>query len=101
MVLFEGFHDVCLTMLLVLGRPAAQRMSMQLAASASFHRYLTEPLEQSALKDIELVYVVLAHTDSDLEYYMRRAELGELFALSWMLTWFAHSIDKYDSVVRL
>jgi hypothetical protein len=47
------------------------------------------------------VYVILAHTDSDLEYYMRRAELGQLFALSWMLTWFAHSIDKYDSVVRL
>uniref|UniRef100_A0A914UIN1 Rab-GAP TBC domain-containing protein n=1 Tax=Plectus sambesii TaxID=2011161 RepID=A0A914UIN1_9BILA len=88
-------------MLLVLGRPAALRMSTQLAASASFRRYLTEPLEQSAIKDIELVYVILANTDTDLEYYMRRAELGQLFALSWLLTWFAHSIDKYDSVVRL
>lgn len=96
-----GFHDVCLTMLLVLGRKGALRMSMQLAASASFRRYLTEPLEQSALKDIELVYVILANTDPDLEYYVRRAELGQLFALSWLLTWFAHSIDKYDSVVRM
>lgn len=32
---------------------------------------------------------------------MRRSEVGTLFALSWLLTWFAHSVDVYEKVARL
>lgn len=99
---YQGFHDVCLTALLVMGDSAkALPLCRALAARGPFGAYLTGTLEQTALAEIQLVYVLLKQTDPELEYYSRRAQLGSLFALSWPLTWFAHSLDSYESVVRL
>lgn len=88
-------------MLLVLGVPQALIACRQLAANGIFHRYLCANLESTVRHDSELIYVLLANRDAQLEAYLRRAELGSIFALGWLLTWFAHSIDDYDRVVRI
>lgn len=30
-----------------------------------------------------------------------RADVGTIFALSWLITWFGHDIDSFEIVVRL
>lgn len=53
-------------------------------------------LEATVLRDLDLMYVLLWKVDKELEQVMRAIELGSLFALSWPLTWFSHSLHHYN-----
>uniref|UniRef100_A0A0N5AG51 Rab-GAP TBC domain-containing protein n=1 Tax=Syphacia muris TaxID=451379 RepID=A0A0N5AG51_9BILA len=61
--------------------------------------YLTKTLEDSVLKELALMYIMLWKEDAELEKSMRSVELGALFALSWPLTWFSHSLHHYEQIV--
>lgn len=50
------------------------------------------------MQDLQLMYVLLFKHNHKLEEYLREAELGTLFALSWPLTWFSHVLDDYQQV---
>uniref|UniRef100_A0A915DEK4 Rab-GAP TBC domain-containing protein n=2 Tax=Ditylenchus dipsaci TaxID=166011 RepID=A0A915DEK4_9BILA len=56
-------------------------------------------LEESAMTELQDVYVLLYLHDPDVEQHMRFAELGALFALSWPLTWFSHDLQHYSQIV--
>lgn len=43
-------------------------------------------------------YVILSRADPQLERVMREVHLGTMFALSWPLTWFSHSLNHYQQV---
>ena len=30
-----------------------------------------------------------------------RAEVGQIFALSWLITWFGHNLERFNVIVRL
>uniref|UniRef100_A0AC34GWX0 Rab-GAP TBC domain-containing protein n=1 Tax=Panagrolaimus sp. ES5 TaxID=591445 RepID=A0AC34GWX0_9BILA len=96
---YQGFHDICLTLILVLGSEAAFRVSRILSHRTVFKRYLTKSLEESAMHDLQYMYVLLFKHNPKLETYLREAELGTLFALSWPLTWFSHVLNDYKQVV--
>lgn len=55
-------------------------------------------LEDTVLRDLDLMYVILWQTDKELESVMRSVEVGSLFALSWPLTWFSHALHNYEQV---
>jgi len=94
-----GFHDVCLTALLVLNVEKAYKALRILSKRGSFYNYLTSSLEESALTELQHIYVLLYLHDPDLESHLRSAELGTLFAISWPITWFSHSIQEYSQVI--
>jgi len=96
---YQGFHDICLTLILVLGSENAYRVAKILAHRTIFKRYLTKSLEETAMQDLQLMYVLLFKHNHKLEEYLREAELGTLFALSWPLTWLSHVLDDYQQVV--
>jgi len=98
---YQGFHDVCLTLLLVLGVDAAEEAAISLSRHGPFSRYLLLSLEESAVCELELMYPLLDEVDEDLERRLRRAELGCLFALSWPLTWFSHSFRSHQQIVLI
>jgi TBC1 domain family member 20 len=93
-----GFHDVCLTLLLALNTEKASTVGRILVKRATFHNYLTGTLEETAMEELQYLYVLLYLFDHELEGRMRNAELGTLFALSWPLTWFSHSLRHYHQV---
>ncbi|KAI6243064.1 Rab-GAP TBC domain-containing protein [Aphelenchoides fujianensis] len=97
---YQGFHDVCLTLMLALDVQDAKHVGRQLVERGAFRNYLTKPLEESALRELHLMYVILHKCDPELERRMRHAELGTLFALSWPLTWFSHALDSYEQICR-
>uniref|UniRef100_A0A7E5A152 Rab-GAP TBC domain-containing protein n=1 Tax=Panagrellus redivivus TaxID=6233 RepID=A0A7E5A152_PANRE len=96
---YQGFHDICLTLILVLGTESAFRVARILSHRTVFKRYLTKSLEESAMADLQYMFVLLFKHNKKLELYLREAELGTLFALSWPLTWFSHVLDDYQQVV--
>ncbi|VDL84043.1 unnamed protein product [Nippostrongylus brasiliensis] len=97
---YQGFHDVCLTVILVCGVESAYEVCKNLAHHGPFRSYLTKSLESSVLKELELLYVILSRADPELERVLREVHLGTMFALSWPLTWFSHSLNKYQQIVR-
>lgn len=96
---FLGFHDVCLTLMLALDIDDAKKVARRLVELSAFRNYLTKSLEESALQELHLMYVILHQCDPKLERRMRHAELGTLFALSWPITWFSHALHSFDQVI--
>ena len=43
----------------------------------------------------------LRQKDPELYGYLLKAELGTIFALPWLITWFGHVLPDYGDVVRL
>jgi hypothetical protein len=77
---YQGFHDVCLTLLLVIDDAhAAAEAASCLAQHGIFRRFLCEPLELAAPMYTHLIYVILRQTDPELEAYLRRADLGTVY----------------------
>uniref|UniRef100_A0A1I8AUQ4 Rab-GAP TBC domain-containing protein n=1 Tax=Steinernema glaseri TaxID=37863 RepID=A0A1I8AUQ4_9BILA len=97
---YQGFHDVCLTLVLVLGSKIGYKVAKALSTNSVFHRFLTRSLEESAMRDLNYMYVLLWKEDPSLERFMRNASVGCMFALSWILTWFSHSLQEYTQVVQ-
>lgn len=97
---YQGFHDVCLTVLLVCGAETAFEVCRSLAHYGPFRSYLLKSLEESVLKELEFLYVILSRVDPHLERVLREVRLGTMFALSWPLTWFSHSLNEYQQIVR-
>uniref|UniRef100_A0A7I4KLU5 BMA-TBC-20; TBC1 domain family protein C20orf140 homolog, putative n=1 Tax=Brugia malayi TaxID=6279 RepID=A0A7I4KLU5_BRUMA len=96
---YQGFHDVCLTLLLVLGNEKAEHVGILLANNGIFKGYLLRKLEDTVLRDLDLMHVLLWKVDEELEKVVRAVELGSLFALSWPLTWFSHALHHYHQIV--
>ncbi|CAD6195567.1 unnamed protein product [Caenorhabditis auriculariae] len=97
---YQGFHDICLTVLLVCGVKDSFRICSNLARNGAFNNYLLKSLEGSVVKELDLMYVILSRVEPQLEKMMRSVELGSIFALSWPLTWFSHSLQHYQQIVR-
>lgn len=97
---YQGFHDICLTVLLVCGEKDALPICSHLAKNGSFNNYLLKTLEKSVVRELDLLYVILSRVEPTLEKVMRSVELGTMFGLSWPLTWFSHSLKQYQQIVR-
>jgi hypothetical protein len=76
----------------------ARKVGRYLVERGAFRNYLLKSLEDSALKELHLMYVILYQCDPELERRMRHSELGTLFALSWPITWFSHALHSFDQV---
>ncbi|CDW58586.1 RabGAP-TBC domain containing protein [Trichuris trichiura] len=96
---YQGFHDICLTVLLAVGPDDALFVSYYLAKTF-FYRFLEMPME-SARKYLNRIYMIVANVDWELYYHLVSYEVPNIFALSWIITWFSHDLEHYDSVTRL
>ncbi|KAJ7332191.1 hypothetical protein JRQ81_014371 [Phrynocephalus forsythii] len=44
---------------------------------------------------------IIDQVNPELHDFMQRAEVGTIFALSWLITWFGHVLSDFRHVVRL
>lgn len=61
-------------------------------------------MERTMEKTIRLLsnLMPLIHElNSSVAYHIHRAELGVMFALSWLITWYSHVIDDISIILRL
>lgn len=96
---YQGFHDICVTFLLVLGE---ERSFTILDSITKTHlREFLEPTMEKTSILLELIPLIIEKEDEQLFAFLERSGVGTIFALSWVLTWFSHVLKNYDNVGRM
>ncbi|XP_044742359.1 TBC1 domain family member 20 isoform X2 [Chrysoperla carnea] len=96
---YQGYHDVAITFLLVVGEVIAFRIMERL--SADHLRECMEPTMEKTSYRLNFIYPIIEREHHTLYEYLERSSVGTMFALPWYLTWFGHSLNHYKDVVRL
>jgi len=96
---YQGYHDICITFLLVAGEELGFALveKISLTHLAEFLR----PTMQSTAFLLYYVYAIVGNKNPKLRDYMEQAELGTIFCLSWVITWFGHVLGDITNIVRL
>ncbi|XP_058819435.1 TBC1 domain family member 20 [Topomyia yanbarensis] len=96
---YQGYHDVAITFLLVVGEEVAFHV-MEILSTNHLVECMQETMEPTQ-KRLMFIYPLIRRENATLCNYLERSTVGTLFALPWYLTWFGHSLNSYRSVVRL
>uniref|UniRef100_A0A3Q3X789 TBC1 domain family member 20 n=1 Tax=Mola mola TaxID=94237 RepID=A0A3Q3X789_MOLML len=96
---YQGYHDVTVSLLLVVGERMAIAMLDKLS---NYHlRDFMDPTMDSTKHILNYLMPILEQVDSELHDFMIRAEVGTIFALSWLITWFGHVLSDFKHTLRL
>ncbi|XP_061615891.1 TBC1 domain family member 20 [Phyllopteryx taeniolatus] len=96
---YQGYHDVAVTLLLVVGERVAIAM---LHTLSKYHlRDFMDPTMDSTKHILNYLMPLLEEVDKELHDFMMRAEVGTIFALSWLITWYGHVLSEFKHTLRL
>ncbi|XP_044249607.1 TBC1 domain family member 20 isoform X1 [Drosophila takahashii] len=96
---YQGYHDVAVTFLLVVGEQIAYAIMEQLSTT-HFSECMQETMEATQRR-LMFIWPVIKFENPELYKFLQNSSVGTLFALPWYLTWFGHSLNSYKAVVRL
>lgn len=96
---YQGFHDVCLTIVLAVGLDIGYQICKSLTRKGVFSLYLKKTLEESVLKELELMFPIFYKKSKIIDRALKDSNMTCIFALSWPLTWLSHSLHKYQHIV--
>ncbi|XP_054620197.1 TBC1 domain family member 20 isoform X5 [Dunckerocampus dactyliophorus] len=96
---YQGYHDMAVTLLLVVG----ERMTIAMLHTLSkYHlRDFMDPTMDSTKHILNYLMPLLEEVDKELHDFMIRAEVGTIFALSWLITWYGHVLSEFKQTLRL
>ncbi|XP_056335720.1 TBC1 domain family member 20 [Danio aesculapii] len=96
---YQGYHDIVVTFLLVLG----ERMTIAIMEKLSNHhlRDFMDPTMDSTKHILNYLMPLLERVDRELHDFMMRSEVGTIFALSWLITWYGYVLSDFRHVLRL
>ncbi|XP_038654611.1 TBC1 domain family member 20 isoform X2 [Scyliorhinus canicula] len=96
---YQGYHDIVVTVLLVVG----ERLAIALMEILSSHhlRDFMDPTMDSTKHILNYLMPILEKVHPELHGFMQRSEVGTIFALSWLITWYGHVLSKFRHTVRL
>ena len=78
---YQGYHDVAITFLLVVGEEPAFQIMERLSMS-HLQDFMAPTMEQT-MGLLELLYPLVRRTQPRLHEHLVKAELGTIFALPW------------------
>ncbi|XP_065827369.1 TBC1 domain family member 20-like, partial [Oscarella lobularis] len=96
---YQGFHELSVPFLLICGPDVAVQLLNQLC-----HTHLRDFMETSIAQSdslLSFLYPIIAREDKPLQDFLQLSEVGTVFCLSWILTWFSHVLTNWGAVVRL
>lgn len=96
---YQGYHDVAVTFLLVVGEDVAFQI-MEKLSTQHFKDYMEPTMDETSYL-LNFVYPLIQRMNPGLFDFMERAEVGTIFCLEWPLTWYGHSLKQYRDIVRL
>jgi len=96
---YQGYHDVAITFLLVVGEHIGYQIMEKLSVS-HLSKFMAPNMEQT-MSLLQLMYPIIRLSNPSLHNHLVKAELGTIFALPWLITWFGHVLPDYSDVVRL
>ncbi|GFO02706.1 TBC1 domain family member 20 [Plakobranchus ocellatus] len=96
---YQGFHDVCVTFLLCMDEDKSFAMVNKLSIGY-MREYLDETMERTSLL-LNYIYPLINKCNPELCDHMQRNDLGTIFALSWVITWFSHVLGDIKRILRV
>ena len=97
---YQGYHDVAITFLLVVGEELGFHIVEKLSSGKQFREFMTPTLDRTTYL-LNYIYPVIRKECPPLHDYLEASEVGTIFALPWLITWFSHVMPDYKDVVRL
>ncbi|KAK9958157.1 hypothetical protein ABG768_012331 [Culter alburnus] len=96
---YQGYHDMVVTFLLVVG----ERMTIAIMEKLSNHhlRDFMDPTMDNTKHILNYLMPILERVDRELHDFMIRSEVGTIFALSWLITWYGYVLSDFRHVLRL
>nr|XP_057911104.1 TBC1 domain family member 20 isoform X1 [Doryrhamphus excisus] len=96
---YQGYHDIVVTFLLVVG----ERLATALVEKLSTHhlRDFMDPTMDNTKHILNYLMPIIERVNPEVHDFMQQAEVGTVFALSWLITWFGHVLSDFRHVVRL
>ncbi|KAJ2700991.1 GTPase-activating protein gyp8, partial [Coemansia spiralis] len=97
---YQGFHELAMTFLCVFGtaRPATEAAKM---AALFFVRDAMGSTLEHVMQQLDLLYVLLEATCPRVRALLASLDVPPFFAISWVLTWFAHDVASFADVCRI
>eukprot|EP01084_Bolivina_argentea_P280471 479662_1 len=95
----QGFHDMCSVFYIVCGEDLGRQLSENLAK-----RHMRDAVRQDIQVYqfvLKLLFPLISLVDHELFNILQKGSLSSIFALSWLLTWFAHNIETFNDITRL
>ncbi|CAB3990474.1 TBC1 domain family member 20, partial [Paramuricea clavata] len=96
---YQGYHDVAVTLVLVTGEDLATALLEQISLH-QLRDFMDHNMERTS-QMLALIHAIIEVADPELERFLRRSDVGHMFALSWLITWFAHVVNDPDSIFRI
>jgi len=96
---YQGYHDVAITFLLVVGETISFQI-MEKLSTTHLRQFMTPSMENT-MGLLQLMYPIIRKSSPSLHSHLVKSELGTIFALPWLITWFGHVLPNYSDVVRL
>jgi len=96
---YQGYHDICITFLLLLGEEKAFHV-VNKVSNTHLSQFMEETMNSTQLL-LEIIPIVIEREDRELSQFLNRIEVGTIFSLSWILTWFSHILVNNRNVERL
>ncbi|XP_054284267.1 TBC1 domain family member 20-like [Macrosteles quadrilineatus] len=96
---YQGYHDVAVTFLLVVGEDAAFQIMERL--STDHLKDCMEPTMDRTSYLLNYIFPLIHRLHPALCEFLDRSCVGTMFCLPWYLTWYSHSLNRYRDVVRL
>lgn len=97
---YQGFHELALTLFLVLQDPKLSALALQKLAKGDLSNFLRKDMT-STLLHLEDINVIVSEENGRLFDFMQDSCVGLMFALPWVITWFSHVLDDFRQLRRL
>jgi len=97
---YQGYHDVAITFLLVVGEEMSFHILERLSTGPWLREFMHPTMEKTTYL-LNFIYPIIHAVDSELYEFLESSEVGTIFALPWLITWFGHVLPDYNDVVRL
>ncbi|XP_003745974.1 TBC1 domain family member 20 [Galendromus occidentalis] len=98
---YQGYHDICVTVLLVLDGDEDLAFRIVEDLSRTKLRPFMEVTVQGTVRQLDGVYPLLGHLNEPLKKFLEKSQCGVMFLLPWCITWFGHDLTHYATLVRL
>uniref|UniRef100_A0A4W3H6A4 TBC1 domain family member 20 n=1 Tax=Callorhinchus milii TaxID=7868 RepID=A0A4W3H6A4_CALMI len=96
---YQGYHDIAVTFLLVMG-PRMAAALLQILSTHHLRDFMDNTMENTK-HILNYLMAILEQVKPELHEFIQRAEVGTIFALSWLITWYGHVLSEFCHTVRL
>jgi len=96
---YQGYHDICVTVLQVCGARLGQVIARELSRR-HLRDFMCPTMDQTTML-LQFIMPILKEEDPELHEFLIESDVGTIFALSWLITWYGHVISEHKYVVRL